>query len=141
MSVNAIKLNTDMNSTTPTTTPVRVMVVDDSVVVQGLVSRWIEEDPALKFAGKFSNGLKAVEGVAAADPDVIILDIEMPVMTGLEALPKLLELAPHAKIIMASTLTPEKRRNKPSSDVSWSLRLLPKTREQQWREHLHRVQA
>lgn len=83
----------------------RVMIVDDSVVVRGLVSRWVEEDSGLEFAGKFSNGLKAVEGVVAANPDVIILDIEMPVMNGLEALPKLIKAVPGAKVIMASTLT------------------------------------
>lgn len=83
----------------------RVMIVDDSVVVRGLVSRWVEEDSGLEFAGKFSNGLKAVEGVVAANPDVIILDIEMPVMNGLEALPKLIKAVPGAKVIMPSTLT------------------------------------
>lgn len=91
--------------TSRNTSPIRVMIVDDSVVVRGLVSRWIEEVEDLAFAGKFSNGLKAVEGVKEANPDIIILDIEMPVMDGLEALPKLIEAAPAARVIMASTLT------------------------------------
>jgi len=84
---------------------IKVMIVDDSVVVRGLVSRWVEETPGMHSVGKFSNGLKAVEGVIEADPDIIVLDIEMPVMDGLEALPKILKLAPKVKIIMASTLT------------------------------------
>lgn len=84
---------------------IRVMIVDDSVVVRGLVSRWVEEEEGIQPVGKFANGLKAVEGVAAANPDIVILDIEMPVMDGLEALPKIIKAAPHAKVIMASTLT------------------------------------
>jgi len=84
---------------------IKVMIVDDSVVVRGLVSRWVEETPGMHSVGKFSNGLKAVEGVVDVNPDVIILDIEMPVMDGIEALPKILKLAPRVKIIMASTLT------------------------------------
>ena len=55
--------------------------------------------------GKFSNGQKALDGAVAADPDIIILDIEMPVMDGMQALPEILKLVPKAKVIMASTLT------------------------------------
>ncbi len=105
MSTSANLLNKGINHVAGATAPIRVMVVDDSVVVRGLVSRWIEAAPDLEFVGKFSNGLLAVEGVIAADPDVIVLDIEMPVMSGLEALPKILKNLPTAKVIMASTLT------------------------------------
>lgn len=84
---------------------IRVAVVDDSAVVRGLVSRWVDEDPDLEVCGKFSNGQLAVDGVGRVSPDVIILDIEMPVMDGLTALPRLLENAPNAKVIIASTLS------------------------------------
>lgn len=84
---------------------IRVMVVDDSAVVRGLVSRWIAEDPALIVCGKCSNGQLAVDAIGSYQPDVVILDIEMPVMDGMTALPKLLEQKPDAKIIMSSTLT------------------------------------
>lgn len=87
---------------------IKVAVVDDSAVVRGLVTRWIDEDPALETCGRFSNGQLAVDGVGRDVPDVIILDIEMPVMDGITALPGLLKAAPGAKILMASTLT---RRN------------------------------
>lgn len=91
----------------PSTTSdlIKVAVVDDSAVVRGLVSRWIDEDPALEVCGRFSNGQLAVDGVARVSPDIILLDIEMPVMDGITALPGLLQNAPDAKIIMASTLT------------------------------------
>lgn len=85
--------------------PVRVMVVDDSVVIRGLVSRWLAEEPGIEVVAKCSNGAIAVDAVAAAAPHVIVLDIEMPVMDGLTALPKLLEGARGVKVIVASTLT------------------------------------
>lgn len=84
------------------------MVVDDSAVVRGLVSRWVDEDPAMNIVGKFANGKLAVDGIRTCDPDVVVLDIEMPVMDGMTALPKLLEEKPGVQVIMASTLT---RRN------------------------------
>ena len=86
----------------------RVMVVDDAVVVRGLVSRWIAEDPNLQMVGSMRNGKQAVDEIAMHNPDVIILDIEMPEMDGLTALPLLLKAKPGVVIIMASTLT---RRN------------------------------
>ena len=86
----------------------RIMVVDDSVVVRGLVSRWVDEDPQLRTVGRYSNGKLAVDGIVASAPDVVVLDIEMPVMDGMTALPQLLQRMPGVKIIMASTLT---RRN------------------------------
>lgn len=88
--------------------PVRVMIVDDSAAIRGLLSRWISSDAALHVVASASNGRAAVEQVKAADPDVVILDIEMPEMDGITALPLLLKACPRAKVIMASTLT---RRN------------------------------
>lgn len=90
------------------TDPVRVMVVDDSVVARGLMARWIDEDPSLAVVGTFRTGKLAVEGIVGADPDVVVLDIEMPDMDGLTALPLLLKAKPGVKVVMASTLT---RRN------------------------------
>ena len=84
---------------------IKVMIVDDSAVVRGLVSRWVGEEPGMKIVARHTNGRKAVEDVASSQPDIIILDVEMPVMDGLEALPQLLKGKPGVKIIMASTLT------------------------------------
>ncbi|MGP9819583.1 protein-glutamate methylesterase/protein-glutamine glutaminase [Salinarimonas sp. NSM] len=82
----------------------RVMIVDDSVVVRGLTSRWLEEE-GFVVAATCSNGRVAVEQVERARPDIIVLDIEMPEMDGLQALPLLLAKAPRATIIVISTLT------------------------------------
>ena len=84
---------------------IRVMVVDDSVVVRGLVSRWIEEESGLILAASLRNGRDAVDQVERVDPDVVILDIEMPELDGISALPLLLAKKRDLVVIMASTLT------------------------------------
>ncbi|WP_425515461.1 response regulator, partial [Oharaeibacter diazotrophicus] len=90
------------------TNPIRVMVVDDSVVIRGLVGRWVDEDPQLAVVASHRNGRLAVEDVQRSNPDVVILDIEMPDMDGLTALPLLLERKKDLVVVVASTLT---RRN------------------------------
>lgn len=90
------------------TDPVRVMVVDDSVVARGLMARWIDEDPSLAVVATHRTGKLAVDHIAESAPDVIVLDIEMPEMDGLTALPLLLKARPGVQVVMASTLT---RRN------------------------------
>jgi len=87
---------------------VRVMVVDDSVVVRGLVARWIDADPDLETVAKCTNGRAALDSLGPARPDIVVLDIEMPVMDGLTALPRLLEARPHPHVIIISSRT---RRN------------------------------
>jgi two-component system chemotaxis response regulator CheB len=88
--------------------PIRVMVVDDSVVVRGLVSRWVEAEPDLVIAASLRTGRDAVNQVERANPDVVVLDVDMPDLDGISALPLLLEKKRDLVIIMASTLT---RRN------------------------------
>lgn len=85
--------------------PIRVMVVDDSAVIRGLLTRALEGDPDIRVAASVGDGQMAVNSLQRNSIDVIVLDIEMPVMDGLTALPKLLAVAPQVKIIMASTLT------------------------------------
>lgn len=85
--------------------PLKIMIVDDSAVVRGLISRWLEQEPDMVLAGLATDGAKGVEKVAEVQPDVLILDIEMPNMGGLEALPKLIAAKPGLKVLMASTLT------------------------------------
>ena len=97
---------------------IQVIVIDDSAVVRGLVSRWVNEDPYMETVGRFANGKLAVEAIADCKPDVAILDIEMPVMDGMTALPLLLKNHPGVKILMSSTLT---RRNAEISMKALSL--------------------
>ena len=92
-------------SASPMDEPIRVMVVDDSAVVRGLVTRMLEEDPHVQVVASVGNGQMAVNALERHDIEVVILDIEMPVMDGLTALPLLLKVDPHLQVIMASTLT------------------------------------
>jgi two-component system, chemotaxis family, protein-glutamate methylesterase/glutaminase len=85
--------------------PVRVMVVDDSAVIRGLITRALETDPGVQVVATVGNGQLAISQLARVDVDVIVLDIEMPVMDGITALPELLKTSPDVKIVMASTLT------------------------------------
>ncbi len=83
----------------------RVMVVDDSAVNRGLISRWLQVDPAINVVASASGGATALKQADRHKPDVVVLDIEMPEMDGMTALPRLLKIDPDVKIIMASTLT------------------------------------
>lgn len=85
--------------------PIRVMLVDDSAVVRGLVTRILESEPDIEIAASVGNGQMALSTLERVSVDVVLLDIEMPVMDGLTALPKLLQADPGLKIIMQSTLT------------------------------------
>ncbi|HSP23565.1 MAG TPA: response regulator, partial [Saliniramus sp.] len=89
---------------TTTASPARVMVVDDSVVIRGLTSRWLEE-AGYAVVATASNGRIAVEQIERARPDIILLDIEMPEMDGITALPLLLAKCPRVSVIVISTLT------------------------------------
>jgi two-component system, chemotaxis family, protein-glutamate methylesterase/glutaminase len=86
-------------------TRIRVLVVDDSVVIRRLVATALEEDPALQVAGTAANGQIALQRIPQVNPDVITLDIEMPVMDGLETLRQVRKLYPKLPVIMFSTLT------------------------------------
>src|SRR6201747_1289475 len=98
--------------------PLRVMVVDDSVVIRGLIGRWIEAEPDMVVAASLRTGLDAVNQVERVNPDVAVLDIEMPDLDGIAALPQLLAKKRDLIIIMASTLT---RRNAEISFKALSL--------------------
>src|SRR5215813_8897838 len=98
--------------------PLRVMVVDDSVVIRGLISRWVGSEPDMVVAASLRTGLEAVNQIDRIKPDVAVLDIEMPELDGISALPKLLAKKRDLVIIMASTLT---RRNAEISFKALSL--------------------
>src|SRR6266480_4391332 len=98
--------------------PLRVMVVDDSAVIRGLISRWVATEPDMVVAASLRTGLDAVNQIERVNPDVAVLDIEMPELDGISALPLLLAKKKRNLIIMASTLT---RRNAEISFKALSL--------------------
>lgn len=85
-----------------------VMVVDDSAVIRGLISRWIEAESDMRVVASLRTGREAVDHLIRVDPAVVVLDIEMPDLDGISALPLLLAKKRELAVIMASTLT---RRN------------------------------
>ena len=87
---------------------IRVMIVDDAIVVRGLLVRWIEAEAGLQVVASLRSGREAIEQVERTDPDVVILDVDMPDIDGITALPLLFEKKPDLVVIMSSTLT---RRN------------------------------
>lgn len=84
---------------------IKVLVVDDSVVVRRLVSDALAEDPTIEVVGTASNGKIALSKLTTLDPDLVTLDIEMPVMDGLETLREIRKLKPRLPVVMFSTLT------------------------------------
>jgi len=83
----------------------RIMIVDDSAFIRGAITRALENDPELLITASLSNGDQAVKALRRDPVDVIVLDIEMPVMDGLTALPQMKAIDPAVQVIMASTLT------------------------------------
>jgi two-component system, chemotaxis family, protein-glutamate methylesterase/glutaminase len=109
------------SSSTPASTrqePLRVMVVDDSAVIRGLIARWVGSESDMVVAASLRTGLDAVNQIERINPDVAVLDIEMPDLDGISALPLLLAKKRNLIIIMASTLT---RRNAEISFKALSL--------------------
>jgi two-component system chemotaxis response regulator CheB len=114
----SIALATPNGATDARNERLRVMVVDDSAVIRGLISRWIESEPDMIVAASLRTGREAVEHVERVDPDVAVLDIEMPDLDGISALPLMLAKKRDLVVIMASTLT---RRNAEISFKALSL--------------------
>lgn len=83
----------------------RVMVVDDSVVIRGLVARWVGEEEGFEVVTTAANGRAAVDALDRAEPDIVLLDLEMPEMDGITALPQMLNRRPGLKVLVISTLT------------------------------------
>lgn len=84
--------------------PIKVLVVDDSPFMRRAITRMITADPGIEIIGQATNGAEAIERIAELRPDVVTMDIEMPVMDGLTALKRIMTERP-LPIIMMSTLT------------------------------------
>lgn len=81
----------------------KVMIVDDSVMMRVLVKEMIGSDPELEVVGDAANGQECLERAKVLKPDLILLDIEMPVMDGLECM-KRLKLVSRAKVVVLSSV-------------------------------------
>src|SRR5271166_748807 len=87
---------------------IRVMVVDDAVVVRAMITRWVEAELDMQIVASLRGAPEAIEQIERKKPDVVILDVTMPDMDGITALPLLLQKKRDLVVLMVSTLT---RRN------------------------------
>ncbi|MGH1398481.1 MAG: chemotaxis-specific protein-glutamate methyltransferase CheB [Alphaproteobacteria bacterium] len=103
--MNTLQNSTSASGTPSSDTDITVMLVDDSAVIRGALSRVFEDIDGITVAKSVPDGELAIKVATSAQPDIVILDIEMPVMDGLTALPKILQASPKTKVIMFSSLT------------------------------------
>jgi two-component system chemotaxis response regulator CheB len=89
----------------PSGAEVRVMLCDDSATARTILRRLLEAEPGIRVVHQAADGRAALEALPVARPDVVLLDLEMPVMDGMTALPLILKAAPQAAVIVASALT------------------------------------
>jgi two-component system chemotaxis response regulator CheB len=81
------------------------MVVDDSAVIRGSLARFLEADRKISTVASVSNGQMALDRLGRTDVEIVMLDIEMPVMDGMTALPLILGKKPGIQVLMTSALT------------------------------------
>lgn len=84
------------------TTGIRVFVCDDVPDLRLLFRMGLEDRPGVEVVGEAADGAAGVEGVADLRPDVVLLDLAMPVMDGLQAIPLIRQRSPNTKIIVLS---------------------------------------
>lgn len=84
----------------PLPEPARVMLADDTALFRGAIASLLAGQPDFEVVGEAENGVRAVELAAAHQPDIAVLDIDMPVMDGIEAARRLLEVAPDTRVVM-----------------------------------------
>jgi DNA-binding NarL/FixJ family response regulator len=85
--------------------PIRVLLCDDAEGFRALMRVQLSEDPAIEVVGEASDGMEGIEAAAELQPDVVLLDMSMPRMGGLQAIPKLRRTAPGTSIIGLSSLS------------------------------------
>lgn len=85
---------------------IRLLVVDDSLLMQRVLTDILQSDPQIKVVGTARNGEDALEKIATLHPDVVTMDVEMPIMDGLTAVQKIMEINP-VPVVMVSALTQE----------------------------------
>lgn len=78
----------------------RILIADDSTIIRNALRSRIEQTPGLQVCGEAEDGRRAVEQVKELNPDVVILDLQMPVMNGLEAAQEISRIAPDLPMLM-----------------------------------------
>ena len=99
---------------------IQVLVVDDNGGVRMLLRKLAERDTDVRFVAEAGDGMEAIEMAAAHQPDVVILDIDMPVLDGIGAIAGILRAAPKARILMHSAFSVERERALASGAHGWA---------------------
>jgi two-component system, chemotaxis family, protein-glutamate methylesterase/glutaminase len=84
---------------------IRVMIVDDSAVYRGVMRQALEKDASIEIVASATNGKNAIDEISRCEVDVVLMDLEMPVMDGLTAIPQIQQKRPETRIIVASAFT------------------------------------
>ena len=87
--------------------PIRILIADDHALFRRGLEMVLKEEPGIELVGQASDGAEAVRMAREALPDVVLMDIRMPKLTGIEAARQVKEVAPSAKIVML-TISDEK---------------------------------
>jgi len=89
------------------TESIRILIADDHTIVRQGLARLLEEQPDLKVVGEATNGKKAIDRALELEPDIVIMDIAMPRMNGLEAAKRIRKQLPGTKILILSMYSHE----------------------------------
>ena len=82
--------------------PTRILIADDDATIRLLLRRLLEKQPDWQVCGEASNGAEAIDRVEQLDPDVVVMDLGMPVMTGLQAAPEIVKAHPRLPMLLIS---------------------------------------
>ncbi|MGH3440909.1 MAG: response regulator transcription factor [Nitriliruptorales bacterium] len=103
-------------------TPITLLIVDDNSGIRTLLAALARRDTGLRVVGEAANGLEAVEVAGEYRPDVVILDIMMPEMDGIEAIPGILDASPESRIVMYSAYAESREAAMEKGAHGWCLK-------------------
>jgi len=115
---------------------IRLLLVDDQTIIRQGLKSLLEAQPDLEVVGEAENGQRAVEQVAALNPDVVLMDVRMPVMDGVAAIEQICQNFPTANILVLTTFDDDEYIQKamgfgakgyllkdtPSEELAWAIR-------------------
>jgi len=84
---------------------IRLMIIDDSAAIRGVYARMLDDQANIKIVASIGDPKDAIKQMPSIKPDVVTLDVEMPGLSGLEALQEIRKISPATKVVMLSTLT------------------------------------